>query len=356
MFEFELEEDANLVNNGSKKRKTEEWEEEDETVKLFYKLVAHTGFIPIADPTQDGEVNEDHNQEKDSDDGDAENIPVSSFTPSQTSEHATDHFVSDTASPHNSDDNTIPSLIRSTPSPTPPTHPSAGEQFASARRRARRVVYDLRFLRPERQFGPFIFNRKADTERSSGSSRGSLGSRSRDVNYSDEDDTDSTYSDTESNSDSGEDDPGDDLLFPLVNLINMLPNTDAAPEPTPTGDDQPFSPHSLKPDWAWLAGARIIVEANLRDMLRRAPNINPDTDGAESDRRVLEEVGNALRRMEGLRMGGAPGFWRDWGVTDGSADTDAGDEVDDKRKSKDQENGEGKEQGWDWAGVEGTWR
>lgn len=354
MFEFELEEGADMMDDGSpfRKRKKEEWEEEDETVKLFYKLVAHTGFIPITDPTQDGEVNGDHNQDKDSDDSDTESTLVSSFTPSQTSEHATNHSISDTASPQNSDDNTIPSLIRSTPSPTPLTHPSADEQFASARRKARRIVYDLRFLKPERHFGPFIFNRRADAEGSSSSSR----PRSRDVNHSDEDDTDSTYSDAQSNSDSDEDDTGDDLLFPLVNLINMLPNTEAASEPAPTGDDRPFLPHSLKPDWTWLAGARIIVEANLRDMLRRAPNINPDMDGAESDRRVLEEVGNALRRMEGLRMGGAPGFWRDWGVMDGSVDADAGDEVDDKRKGKGQESGEGKEHGWDWAGVEGTWR
>lgn len=357
LLDYELKGEVDTMEDGSSseipaQREIMEWEEDERVMKLFYKLVAHTGFIPVTDPAQDKEANDDQYQVPINGDGDVESTPAPSFTLNQISEHVGDHVMFDKTPSDNSDDAS---------SLSPSKHPSAVEQFASARRMARRIVYDLRFLKPERYFGPFIAPISNDEANKGGSTSkgGSMTSRLLTVDDAGEENTEYSYSDIHSDSDAGEDDTSEnesDILFPIVHLINMLPNADATPGPRLAGNGQPISLHSLKPDWVWLAAARIIVEANLRDMLERAPNLNADANGAESDRRVLEEVGNALRRIEGLRMGGAPGFWRDWGVMDSSANSDAGNEVDVKGKCKMQESGEGTEQGWDWAGVEGTWR
>jgi hypothetical protein len=161
-----------------------------------------------------------------------------------------------------------------------------------------------------------------------------------------------TDSDSDSNTENdAESSPNDDHeLFPLINLI-----TSQDTDPAPAGTRLP-SPDTLVPDWTWLAGARIIVEANLRDMLRRSSTVDTGPEGAESG---MEDVANALRRMEGLRMGGAPGFWDDgwkvWDKAPGYADS----KVDEKGKGKAEEMHEYEEeveQGWDWAGAAGTWR
>lgn len=308
-----------------------EWGNSEEA-KLFYKLVAHTGFIPASASTQDADASQ---RRAGFDDG-ASNVQASdaSFTP--------------TTSPPSVPDLALPQV-------TPPTRrkdPFEDAQFASARRMARRTVYDLRFLRPERMFGPFMPQHADETMY--GQEGFSQNPRPRGEIDDESDDSDDVPVGTNSDSDSNmenEGTTGEYDLFPLINLITPQ-DMDAAP-----ASDQLPSPETLMPDWTWLAGARIIVEANLRDMLRRSPNVDLGPEGAEAG---MEEIADALRRLEGLRMGGAPGFWDDgWMVWENAPDY--GDSnVDKKGKGRSSESMykdvEGVGQGWDWAGVTGTWR
>jgi hypothetical protein len=295
-----------------------------EEARLFHKLVAYTGFIPASASAQCVEARQKSDLVQDDED--------TYFTPNISL------TLSDADDP----------LVTLTPSAAERQDPSADAQFASARKMARRTVYDLRYLRPDRMFGPFM-PQSADENigRQEGSSR-----RSR---SDDDDDSDSHYifngTDSDSNSTTEDEAANEEYdLFPLINLI-----TPQDMDSVPTNFEPP-SLDALMPDWAWLAAARIVVEANLRDMLRRSPTVDIGAGDTESG---LEEVANALRRLEGLRMGGAPGFWDDgWMVWDKTPDR-----VDCKMDAK----GKGKavdmfeyevraEDGWDWAGVAGTWR
>jgi len=89
---------------------------------------------------------------------------------------------------------------------------------------------------------------------------------------------------------------------------------------------QEMSGELLRPDWAWIAAARQVIELNLRDLL------------VGRHQGVL----SALLSLEGLRACSAPGFL-----------ASAPPEVIAKDDSEPVfEDGEG----WDWAGVEGQWR
>lgn len=83
-------------------------------------------------------------------------------------------------------------------------------------------------------------------------------------------------------------------------------------------------------DWAWIAAARLVLEFNLRDLLR-------------SDRH--QGVLRAFLSLQGLRSCSAPGFppAAPEAVVAGKCRGEGG------RTFKDGE-------GWDWAGVEGQWR
>jgi hypothetical protein len=83
-------------------------------------------------------------------------------------------------------------------------------------------------------------------------------------------------------------------------------------------------------DWAWIAAARLVIELNLRDLLRR-------------DRH--QGVLRAFLSLQGLRSCSAPGFPAapPEAVVVGRCEGEGG------RTFKDGE-------GWDWAGVEGQWR
>ncbi|KIM79242.1 hypothetical protein PILCRDRAFT_560526 [Piloderma croceum F 1598] len=316
-------------SEASAEQELKEWTKSEEA-RLFYKLVAHTGFIPVRKPSRDVEASQtsgvgddDPRNNQASDDGDT------FFTPNSS---------------------TPASSVQITPL-TPPAMPrgdaSVDAQFASARRMARRTVYDLRFLKPERMFGPFLPSPPDEmADKQDGPTQKKRhGSQADSDDGSDDPDyvypgTDSDEDDTESVNDDGED------LFPLINLISPQ-DTGAA-----SADTRLPSPHTLIPDWIWLAGARIIVEANLRDMLRLTSAVDADLHDSDPS---LDDVANALRRMEGLRMGGAPGFWDGW--TAGSrVAVHANGEIDVKGKTKATEASEGSDQGWDWAGAAGTWK
>jgi len=320
-------------SEASAEQELKEWTKSEEA-RLFYKLVAHTGFIPVRAPTQDAEASKTsvvggdgpHNGQA-ADDGDT------FFTPN--------------SSPPATSVDSLPQITPLTPPATPQGDASVDAQFASARRMARRTVYDLRFLKPERMFGPFLPSPPDEmADKQDGPSQKKRhGSQAEGDDESDDPDyvypgTDSDGDDTESVNEDEED------LFPLINLISPQ-DIGAAP-----ADTRLPLPHTLTPDWIWLAGARIIVEANLRDMLRRTATVDADLHNADTS---LDDVANALRRIEGLRMGGAPGFWDGWTVGSRAA-VQANGEIDVKGKSKATETCEGSDQGWDWAGAAGTWK
>lgn len=239
------------------------------------------------------------------------------------------------------DDNDDDTESHTPPSPPPAStspirFPTREEQFTSARKWARRVVYDLKCLVRDRGYGPFMSLKVPNSNEGPKVGR----------------------NDVEADEDEDEDGDDDfDALIPFVHLLgpHLLGHHDL-PNPSPSSqedyDIDPCSPNSistqLKPDWTWLAAARIVVEANLQDMLFRSnvnPNLQPPDEGGDAQNglnQVLEQAGEALRRMEGLRMGGAPNYWNLW-------------------KGKDEGKGKSKELteeswDWDWAGVTGIWR
>ena len=321
--------DGGELSEAPVEQDSKDWEKSEES-RLLYKLVAHTGFIPVSAPSQNNA------------DGDDDT------SPGATSEDM-DTFFTPNTSPLSVSDDSLPEVIPPTPTLTPLKDASADAQFASVRRMARRIVYDLRYLKPERMFGPFMPPPSDDRSRHRHSKVG----RSQVSDSDDSDDPDYVPTGTDSDSDGGNDEASENEevdLFPLINLITPQDENAASAGQLP-------SPHTLIPDWTWLAGARIIVEANLRDMLRRTSTADVGPEGAEPG---VDEIANALKRMEGLRMGGAPGFWENrWKV--GSSVPAHADDVkfDEKGKGRGEdmfENIEGAEQGWDWAGVAGTWK
>ncbi|KAL0068284.1 hypothetical protein AAF712_004671 [Marasmius tenuissimus] len=148
-------------------------------------------------------------------------------------------------------------------------------------------------------------------------------------------------------------------------------STRAPPLPVPI---YPIQPHLLRPDYAFLSAARIVVEDNLRERYGHKLPHDHETlwpwfttlDALDSTRVILERA----RSLDGLRMGGAPSFWGGVGIRgedrwfeDQFKDNDEEDEnppeaVKDKKKGVEAnglaESGDTCE-GWDWAGAEGKW-
>ncbi|KAH7917433.1 hypothetical protein BV22DRAFT_937050 [Leucogyrophana mollusca] len=186
--------------------------------------------------------------------------------------------------------------------------PTEEEQFADARILARRRVYDMRYLSPKRHWGPFqpVLRASADS--------------SADQAEPDGDDNDA-------------DQDEDDHWTPIIRLIHGREANDLL-DLSP-----PIQPYELVPDYVWLASARIVVEANLKEMLVRA--------GGE-DTVSLADIVPTLRQMHTLRAGGSPGYWNVWAdrPKPGSPST----------MEPEKGNLEEATQGWDWAGAAGIWR
>ncbi|EGN97278.1 hypothetical protein SERLA73DRAFT_183958 [Serpula lacrymans var. lacrymans S7.3] len=229
-----------------------------EVAYLFHKLVSCTGFLPILGPrSEDGDVS-----------------------------------------------STLSEL------------PLVKKQYVDARSLARRRVYDMRYLRADRCWGPFLPVVRKDNNISlplmSGASYSLLGSES-----------------------DSEDEEEEDISLIVGRITGH--EGDRPVELSP-----PIRPEELLPDYVWLASARIVLEANLREVSRRSPD---DEDFS------LREIVPALRRMECLRIGGTLEYWNAWnekqsgnGVGPNSMDNGKG-----KARESDGE-------GWDWAGVAGIWK
>ncbi|THU76910.1 hypothetical protein K435DRAFT_812971 [Dendrothele bispora CBS 962.96] len=145
---------------------------------------------------------------------------------------------------------------------------------------------------------------------------------------------------------------------------------------------QPKEPHLLVPDYPFLSAARIVMEANLRESLEESD----ESEGMismvwESDRGQVwplftyefgrRDVYEFIERLDGkvdvgdvdgsegrkglnaLRMGSAPGFWDGEGTKGKWSGVDGGSEDEQAPGSSDQPDSD--TEGWDWAGVEGTW-
>ncbi|TFK46293.1 hypothetical protein OE88DRAFT_1739579 [Heliocybe sulcata] len=150
---------------------------------------------------------------------------------------------------------------------------------------------------------------------------------SPDRDNDDEESSDHSWHPLDSSDDSDDPDAlGVPSFLPLLNL-----------SPTPPPSRQPASlprPRDMRPDWAYLAGVRLVVEANLREAV------------GEVVVRGLGEVGGVRGRVvkpyhESKEREGKEGE---------KAEEGKGKEGEEKERV------EGECDGWDWAGVEGAWR
>ncbi|KAL0577416.1 hypothetical protein V5O48_004582 [Marasmius crinis-equi] len=132
----------------------------------------------------------------------------------------------------------------------------------------------------------------------------------------------------------------------------------------------PPYPHQIRPDYAFLSAARMVVEDNLRE--RYGHKIDHEglwpwftsMEALDGTRVILERI----RSLDGLRMGGAPSFWTSEGVR-GERGWFEEEEFEDEEEAesgaqsvKEKEymiNGSTEDEesceGWDWAGAEGKW-
>ncbi len=206
----------------------------------------------------------------------------------------------------------------------------------NARRRAKVLVYDMRYLTPNRCWGPFMpLEEEEEIVPNPAAALEIYGIRLQQSDLDGLDDPDYVASDTESNTDVQSDDNEDGtIIVPSIHPLLLLQHLQPGP-PGPSGAVYPNYPHNIVPDYTWLAAARLLIEENMRE---RAFVVFPEAD---DERRFLAEL-EALRGLEVLRMGGAPGYWdvaTKW-------DTINGEDI----------NGKEKAEGWDWAGVEGEYR
>ncbi|KAF7340009.1 hypothetical protein MVEN_01918600 [Mycena venus] len=275
--------------------------------------------------------------------------------------------------------------------PIDPTQTSSTveHQHATARAFARTRVYNTKYLMVERCWGPFqpldppkphVYdwrNRlsrftppESDSQdaeialRSAGSSR-----RASNVIHpstivltpslldQDEDIDDPDY---DPDADADDSDADDDGHVDGSHLLHFLSSrgidfTDNRTHPTYVFP----APHRVVPDYAFLAAARYIMEANMRDKfdmeMQYFNSMGSGSKDAAADVGLeLSEVVDAMQSLELVRMGGAPGFWDIWRPEKLEGDDEEAPAPVDKGKGKATESDE--VEGWDWAGVAGEWR
>ncbi|KAG6917632.1 hypothetical protein DXG01_001739 [Tephrocybe rancida] len=227
---------------------------------------------------------------------------------------------------------------------------STEAQSVAAREVARSRVYNLRYLRPERSWGPFLPASGSMCDADAKPKPPSVFpdfeselSRYMLSNYIVDDVSDSEDEDFVPIEDEDEDNEEADDGVPHVVSF-------------PFGRrrfDTKFvipQPHEVVPDYIYLSGARILVEMNLREVL-----VADDPELGESGRSI-HKILDALACLDFGRMGGTPAFWENSWV-----DTRAGEGVEEFVPPVMRHKGKGKAtdiewiEGWDWAGVAGHW-
>jgi len=342
-----------------------EWEDTEEG-RLFSKLVFLKSFIPIPDDEQQDSAVE---------------------TPPRRNDHETDSGGPGSNTPSTP---TIPSTAVHVELPHTVLK-SPDQQVAAARALARSRVYNLRYLSRERCWGPFLpltqgaksecvgprirIRRSSGTQvegasvgdsngdglgGDSGHAPGAIGAESESsvtVSLQDQ-----TVEIVENEYNNGDDNPNDeyDGDDDDPDILDLLPLMDT--NGIDFSDDQIHetfvfpSPHRLVPDYAFLASARLLIESNLREMLREYVFDNTGRVGTSSSK-VVEAFGC----LELVRMGGAPEFWtRGWSDEEMEGENQdgvkgGGKSIRDKGKGKARDT-DGEVEGWDWAGVTGEWR
>lgn len=261
-------------------------------------------------------------------------------------------------------------------------------QHAAARAVARSRVYNTKYLMPERCWGPFqpldpnqphvytwrnrlsaLAPPESDSQDADIALRSASSSRRAHIIHPSsivltpslldpEEDIDDPDYDPDADDSDGDDDghvDGHHLLHFLSS--RGIDFTDDRTHPTYVFP----APHRVVPDYAFLAAARYIMEANMRDkfdMESHFSSMGSASKQAAADVGLeLSEVVDAMQSLELVRMGGAPGFWDVWRPEKPEGDDDDDDDTPapvDKGKGKATESDE--VEGWDWAGVEGEWR
>ncbi|ESK85286.1 hypothetical protein Moror_11335 [Moniliophthora roreri MCA 2997] len=262
-----------------------------------------------------------------------------------------------------------------------PSSPSAAKQRSLARVLARHRVYNLRYLSADRCWGPYLpfgkFTKPAVSSDANTFIRHVISNLS-DAFFTghslilaagdeDEDEVDGDYDpedddddDTESNShliegvvietaSEDEDESGASSLE-----VQVPPELDVP--------IYPAQPHLLRPDYAFLSAARMVVEENLRERYGHKFDHEPlwpwftSMEALDSTRVILERA----RNLDGLRMGGAPGFWNADGVKSEHGwvkpePVPEGEEEENQPKVNGCSKEQGEVDGWDWAGAAGKW-
>ncbi|OJT07225.1 hypothetical protein TRAPUB_1902 [Trametes pubescens] len=246
--------------------------------------------------------------------------------------------------PHNTAPPTSPV---DSPLPEPPaaSYLSEEAQRKRARRLARMRVYNMRYLGRERHWGPFLpcEDRKV---RPTGAPIDDellqpILALFRLPGHDDDDDAEEGAEDADGHDhdhdddDEEQDEDGDDEPHGDGAAGEGTTTPPGAPGQLRPSSEPPSlpSPAQLRPDWAYLAAVRTLVEANLREAF----------GGADL---------NGLFSLEGLRPGSAPwdaSHYAPAASTDSAVGNGKG-----KAKATDSDSEE--VEGWDWAGVTGVWK
>ncbi|RDB18929.1 hypothetical protein Hypma_014374 [Hypsizygus marmoreus] len=233
---------------------------------------------------------------------------------------------------------------------------SSTEQIAAAREMARNRVYNMRYLMAERSWGPFLPggtvkmrqpNSKA-THATFPSFEQELSRYMLSVSSADDisDEEDPEWVPGDNDLDDDDDDVGEEVGFVFTRRRYMDP-TFVRP-----------LPHQVIPDYSFLSSARLLVETNLREAL--AVDTNDAAVNSESVGASVNRIVDAFGCLDLTRMGAAPAFWSDSWTMSGVGED--GGRKEQTCSASEGGNGKGKAkacdvvEGWDWAGVTGTWK
>ncbi|KAF8063621.1 hypothetical protein FPV67DRAFT_255019 [Lyophyllum atratum] len=247
---------------------------------------------------------------------------------------------------------------------------SSEQQTLAAREVARSKVYNLRYLRAERSWGPFLPHGGAvhDPNTRNRASSASFPDFEQELSQYMLNVGNLIVDEASSTSDSYDDD--DDDFVPEEN------EEDEDEEDVDEEDvgimfhrrrvDPKFvspKPHEVLPDYTFLAAARLLVETNLREMLMIG-GVDNTADPRDAGTPVFRIV-DAMSCLEFGRMGGAPAFWENSWVapqTENTSEemkeaqiTNGLPKLDRKGKGKAKAEDYEAVDGWDWAGVTGRW-
>ncbi|KAI0667551.1 hypothetical protein C8Q78DRAFT_1053852 [Trametes maxima] len=206
-----------------------------------------------------------------------------------------------------------------------PSYMSEENQRKRARRLARMRVYNMRYLQRERHWGPFLphIEKISDTVLAPPDDDELLRPilalfrmpHHHDHNHDEDDEDEEDELEEEEEGEAGG----------VVEDVHDDENADDPPSPRA----RPPPPALLRPDWAYLAAVRTVVESNLNESF-------------------AEEDLQGLVSLEGLRTGSAP-----WDATQYQLPVEDGSQ---SEKAKAKAKGGDDVEGWDWAGVTGAWK